>query len=156
MTNCRKVTVGQRKKILPFFHSGGHNTNFKVFFGCLHWEILVVFFCICVSIYQPNLRVKSKRYIVNYNASFVSSGIGVMCPPESKKKSFDLKILYAQQVFWSNSLNVYSNVVYLLQPILKPKLKMLMYEKILFSLKIKIGGRKKFQRTQNLKRGQKQ
>ena len=39
---------------------------------------------------------------------------------------------------------------------LKPKIKMLRYEKILSSLKIKIGGRKKFRKTHNPKSDQKQ
>ena len=39
---------------------------------------------------------------------------------------------------------------------LKPKHKISRYEKIRFSLKIKIGGRKKLRRTQNSKSGQKQ
>ena len=40
-------------------------------------------------------------------------------------------------------INVYSNdIVYLLRPVLKPKLKMLRYEKSYLSLKIKIGGKK--------------
>ena len=46
--------------------------------------------------------------------------------------------------FWSNPLDVYSNdIVWLLQPILKPKHNISRYEKIRFSLKIKIAGRKK-------------
>ena len=57
-------------------------------------------------------------------------GIGVVWPQESKK-IIKPKVLYDKQVVWSNSLNVYSNkIVYILRPILKPKLKMLMYEKI--------------------------
>ena len=38
--------------------------------------------------------MESKRYLVNKNTSFVSSGIGVLCPPEKEKEIFRPKILY--------------------------------------------------------------
>ena len=80
-----------KKKILFFFHSGGHKTNFKALFLDVYTGTYLLFFCICVSIYYP--RAESKRYVVNKNTSFVSSGIGFLWPPKSKK-ILTAKILY--------------------------------------------------------------
>ena len=82
-------------------------------------------------------RMESKRYLVNKNTSCVSSGIGALWLPENKTKILKPKICYDLQVFWSNSLDVYSNdIVCLLKPILKPMHNISRYEKIRFSLKI--------------------
>ena len=86
----------EEKKLLPFFYSGGHTKlTSKLFLWCLHCTgTYTLFFCICVSIYYDNPRVESKRYVVNKNTSFGSSGIGVLWPPVSKKKIPKPKILY--------------------------------------------------------------
>ena len=38
--------------------------------------------------------MESKKYLVNKNTSFVSSEIGVLCPPEYKTKILKPKIIY--------------------------------------------------------------
>ena len=54
-------------------------------------------------------------YLVNENTSFVASGIGVLLLAENKTKILKPQIQYDEQVFGSNSLNVYNNdLLYLL------------------------------------------
>ena len=77
--------MGKSKKTSAFFHSLGHKTNFNVFLDA-YTGIKVSFFCMCVTIYQSNSRVDSKRYLFNKNTSFVASKIKVFLPLAKKEK----------------------------------------------------------------------
>ena len=82
-----------RKKILHFFPSRGHKTNFKVFSGCLHWNI---FFCSFAFVLAYTILVNGWRV-----KGTLSIKVLVLCPPEldfcvlrKTKKILKPKILY--------------------------------------------------------------
>ena len=94
MCHVSSVTchTAKTEKLLHFFHSGGHKTNFKAFIWIITLEFL---FCICLSIYYSNPRMESKRYLDNKNTSFLTFGIGVLCPPGKNPWMYIAMTLYA-------------------------------------------------------------
>ena len=77
--------MSQNIKTTTFFHSGGHKTNFKDLFWMLTLGHICCYFAF-VLVFITLMGGEQKQRCQK-NTSFVSSGFGVLCPPESKKKS---------------------------------------------------------------------
>ena len=110
------MCMGQKrkKKVLPFFIPEDANLTSKLLFWMLtlgHICCSFAFLLVSISLIQG--------WIVE---GTLSIKILVLCPRELEfcvlrkaKKILKHKILHDEQVFWSNSLNAYSNdIVYLL------------------------------------------
>ena len=120
LKNVTYFRAKTKKKLFLLFYSGGHKTNFNALFRMLtlgHIFCSFSFVLVYISLIH-RWRVKGT----------LSIKLLVLCPPELEfcglrktKKILKPKIIYDEQVFWSNSLDVYSNdILCLLYPILKP------------------------------------